>query len=64
MNILLDLNTKLGREHIFKPTIRNVTSHEISNDNAITVVNFATEKNVILKNTKFSHRSVHKYTWT
>jgi hypothetical protein len=39
MNILLgDFNAK----DIFKPTIRNESSHKISNDNGVTVVNFAT----------------------
>jgi hypothetical protein len=32
---------KVGREHIFKPTIGNESLHEISNDNGIRVVNFA-----------------------
>jgi hypothetical protein len=65
MKILLgDFNAKVGREDIFKPTIRNETSHEISNDNGVRVVNFATSKNLVVKSTMFSHRSIHKYTWT
>jgi hypothetical protein len=45
MEILLgDFNAKIGREDIFKPTIGNESSHEISNDNGVTVVNFATYK--------------------
>jgi hypothetical protein len=47
MKILLgDFNAKVGREDIFKPTIRNESLHEISNDNGIRVVNFATSKNI------------------
>jgi exonuclease III len=43
MKILLgDFNAKVGREDIFKPTIGNESSHEISNDNGFRVVNFAT----------------------
>jgi hypothetical protein len=43
MKILLgDFNAKVGREDIFKPTIGKESSHEISNDNAVRVVNFAT----------------------
>jgi hypothetical protein len=30
-----DLNAKVGREDIFKPTIRNESSHEITNDNVV-----------------------------
>jgi hypothetical protein len=65
MKILLgDFNAKVGREDIFKPTIRNESSHEISNDNGVRVVNFATSKNLVVKSTMFPHHSIHKYTWT
>jgi hypothetical protein len=65
MKILLgDFNTKVGREHIFKPTIGNESSNEISNDNGIRVVNFATSKNMVVKRNMFPNRSIHKYTWT
>jgi hypothetical protein len=51
MKILLGyFNAQVGREDIFKPTIRNKNSHEISNDNGVTVVNFATSKNLVAKN--------------
>jgi hypothetical protein len=64
MNILLeDLNAKVGKEDIFKPTIGNESLHEISNDNGVTVVNFATSKNITVNSTMFSHRNIHKYTW-
>jgi hypothetical protein len=42
--LLGDFNTKVGREDIFKPTIGKESSHEISNDNGVRVVNFATSK--------------------
>jgi hypothetical protein len=46
MKILLDdFNVKVGREDIFKPTIGNDSSYEISNDNGVTVVNSAKSKN-------------------
>jgi hypothetical protein len=36
VNILLrDCNAKVGREHTFKPTFRNKSSHELSNDNGV-----------------------------
>jgi endonuclease/exonuclease/phosphatase family metal-dependent hydrolase len=59
-----DFNGKVGREDIFKLTIGNDNSHEISNDNGVRAVNFATSKNLVVKNTMFPHRSIHKYTWT
>jgi hypothetical protein len=62
--ILGDFNAKVGRENIFKPTIGNERLHEISNDNGVRVVNFATSKNLVIKSTMFPHRKIHKYTWT
>jgi hypothetical protein len=53
-----------GREDIFKPIIDNESPREGSNDNGVTVVNFATSKNVIVKSTTFPHRDIHKHTWT
>jgi hypothetical protein len=65
MKILLgDLNAKVGREDIFEPTIGNGRLHEISNDNGVRVVNFATSKNLIVRSTMFPHRNIHEYTWT
>jgi hypothetical protein len=50
MKILLgDFNAKVDREDIFKLTIGNESSHEISNDNGVRVVNFATSKNLVVK---------------
>jgi hypothetical protein len=65
MKILLgDFNAKVGREDIFKPTIKNESSDEISNDNGVRVVNFATSKNLVVKSTMFPHCSIHTYAWT
>jgi endonuclease/exonuclease/phosphatase family metal-dependent hydrolase len=64
MKILLgDFNAKVGREDIFKPTIGNESLHEISNDNGVRIVNFATSKNLRVKSTMFPHRNIHKYNW-
>jgi hypothetical protein len=65
MKILLEnFNAKVGREDIFKPTIRNESLHETSNDNGVRVVNVATSKNLVVKSTMFPYRKIHKYTWT
>jgi len=43
MKILLgDFKEKVGRENIFKPTIRNESLYQDSNDNGARIVNFAT----------------------
>jgi hypothetical protein len=65
MKILLgDFNAKVHRKDIFKTTIWNESSHEISKDNGGRSVNFATYKNLRVKSTMFPHRNIHKYTWT
>ena len=52
------------RENIFKPTIRNESLHQDSNDNGVKIVNFATLKNLVVKSTMYPHREVHTYNWT
>jgi hypothetical protein len=58
MKILLgDVNAEVGREDVFKPTIESESLHEISNDNGVRLVNFATSKNLRVKSTMFPHRN-------
>jgi hypothetical protein len=65
MKILLgDFNAKVCGEDIFKLTIWNESSHEISNNNGVRVLKFATSKNLVVKSTMFPHCSIHKYTQT
>jgi hypothetical protein len=65
MKILLgNFNSKVGKEDIFKLTIGNESLHEISNDNGVRVVTFATSKNLTVKSAMLQHLKIHKYTWT
>jgi hypothetical protein len=65
MKILLgDFSAKVGKEDIFKPTIGDQGLHQISNDNGVGVVNFATSKNLFVKSMMFPHHNIHKFTWT
>jgi hypothetical protein len=65
MKILLgDFSAKVGGEDIFKPTVGNESLYEISNDNEVRLVNFATSKNLRVKSTMFPHHNIHKYSWT
>jgi len=54
----------VGRENVFKLTIGNESLHQVSNDNGVRIVNFATSKNFVVKTTMFPHQKSHKYTWT
>jgi hypothetical protein len=60
--LLCGFSANVGREDIFKPTIGNESSHEISNGNGVRVVYFASSKNLVVGNKMLSHRNVHKYT--
>jgi hypothetical protein len=42
--LLGDFNAKVGGENIFKPTSGNESLHEISDENGVRVVNFATSQ--------------------
>jgi len=47
--LLVDFNTKLGRESIFKPTTGNERPHQNSNGNGVRIVNLTTSKNLVLR---------------
>jgi hypothetical protein len=65
MKILLgDFNAKGGKENICNQSIGNESLHEISNDNIVRVINFATSKNLTVKSKMSSHRNINKFTWT
>ena len=57
-----DFNAKLGREDIFKLTIRNESLSTDGNDNGVRVVSFALSKNLVVKSKIFPHRNIYKYT--
>jgi hypothetical protein len=57
--LLGDFNAKVARENIFKPTIGRESLNDISNDNGVRVVNFATSKNFIVKSATFTRRNIH-----
>jgi hypothetical protein len=51
--VLGDLNAKGGRVDIFKPIIDNESLYEVSNNNVVRAVNFATSKN--LSGAQYTH---------
>jgi hypothetical protein len=62
--LLGDFNAKISKEEIFKPIIGNESLHEISTDNGVRVINFATSKNLTVKSMMFPQCNINKYTWT
>jgi len=63
MIILLgDFNAKVGRENIFILTFGSESLPQDGDDNGIRIVNSATSKNLVVKNTMFPHRNIQKYT--
>jgi hypothetical protein len=64
MKILLgDFSAKVEREDILKPTIGNQSLHGTGNDNRVRIVNCAMSENLVVMNSMFPHRKIHKYTW-
>jgi len=59
--VLGDFNEKVVRKNILKPTIGNEGLHEISNDNGVRILNFATPENLIVKNTMLPHHNIHRH---
>ena len=57
--LLGDFNAEVGRENIFKPTIGIESLHQDRNDNDVRI-NFVTLKNLVVKNTMFPQRNIHK----
>jgi hypothetical protein len=51
--LLGDFNAKVGKKNSFIATIRNGSLHDVTNDNGVRVVNFATSKN--LSKMQYSH---------
>ncbi|XP_023313011.1 craniofacial development protein 2-like [Anoplophora glabripennis] len=64
MKILLgDANAKIGREEMYKPTIGDHSKHEVTNENGKFLIDFAKEKNLIIKSTYFQRKEIYKGTW-
>jgi hypothetical protein len=56
------LNTKLGRESIFKKIIWNDSLHQAIIEYGAKIVKFATSKNPDLESTMFPHRNIYQHT--
>jgi hypothetical protein len=61
--IIGDMNDKVGKEQIYSPVIGKHSLHEMSNDNGMRLINFASSRNMIIGSTMFEHKDIHKRTW-
>jgi hypothetical protein len=60
--ILGDFNAKVGREEGFKPVMGNQSLHDVSNDNGLRLITFATSVGMVVGSTMFPHKQIHKAT--
>jgi hypothetical protein len=61
--IIGDLSANIGQEEIFRPTIGKWSLHDISNDNGLRAIDFATSNNMIIRSTYFPRKNKHRGTW-
>jgi hypothetical protein len=60
--IIGDLNTKIDKEDIYRPTTRKYSGHIKSNYNGIRLINFTSSRNMVSGSTMFDHKDIHKLT--
>jgi exonuclease III len=61
--VIGDLNSKVGREEIFRPTIGKFSMHRDTNENGLRLISFAAAHNMEISSTRFQHKTIHKITW-
>ncbi|XP_050439094.1 uncharacterized protein LOC126844740 [Adelges cooleyi] len=61
--IVGDLNAKVGRETMYRPTTEPDSLHETSNDNGTRLIHFATSKEFTISSTYFPRKDIYKSTW-
>ena len=58
--ILGNINAKVGKEDIYKPTIGHESLHNETNNNGIKMIQFAISKGFNVRSTTFPHNEIHK----
>jgi hypothetical protein len=58
-----DANVKIGWETIHHPTIGKHSLHEITNENGLRLMEFASGRQMKIRSTNFMHKRIHLQTW-
>ena len=58
-----DLNAKVGKEEVYRPTIGKYSLHDLTNENGQRMIFFAAERDLVVRSTFFRHKSRHLATW-
>lgn len=61
--ILGDLNTKIGKETIFRSITVNHSLYNETNNDGFKLIDLVTVNLQVVKTTMFPHKNIHKGTW-
>lgn len=53
---------KVGQETMYRPVIGKYSKHKESNDSGKKLIEFATERRMVIRSTHFQHKDIHKGT--
>jgi endonuclease/exonuclease/phosphatase family metal-dependent hydrolase len=59
-----DLNTKIGKEHVYQQVVGKHSLHENTNDNGELVCDYAMANDMKIISTYYQHKRIHTGTWT
>jgi hypothetical protein len=62
-NLLGDFNAKLGKEQLYKDITGRHSIHEVTNNNGLRLVQYATINNFKVLSTWFPRKDIYKGTW-
>lgn len=63
--ILGDMNAQIGKEDTdsFRNNVGIHSAHDVTNNNGMRLIDFASSRNMVISSTCFPHKRIHKATW-